>query len=107
MSDLSKMVFSQYLFAIVLMIIGFVNRKSNPLTHKTNIIFGSFMLMQPAIDRAIEHLFDDIYVIVWLLTYFLIYSLFIWFFKGIKWQVAVGFIIWIIGLINLELSGGI
>ena len=107
MAPLSKMVFSQYLFAIVLVIIGFINRKSNALTHKTNITFGSFLLMQPAIDRAVGHLFDEVFIFVWLFIYFVLFAAFIWYYKKIKWQFAVGFIIWLAGLINLIINDGL
>lgn len=107
MEPLSQMVFSQYLFAIVLITIGFANRKSNVLTHKTNIIFGSFMLMQPAIDRAIGHVFDDLFPILFLLTYFILFGTFIWYYKKIKWQFVVGFLIWLAGLINMIMNGGL
>lgn len=107
MAPLSKMVFSQYLFAIVLTILGYANRKSNALNHKTNIIFGSFLLMQPAIDRAVGHIFDELYIVVWLLIYFILFGLFIWYYRKIKWQFAVGFMIWLVGLINLSLKEGL
>lgn len=107
MAPLSKMVFSQYLFAVVLTIIGYANRKSNASNHKTNIIFGSFMFMQPAIDRMVGHLFDDIYIFVWLSIYFILFGLFVWYYKKIKWQFAVGFTIWLAGLINLVMNDGL
>ncbi len=107
MAPLSQMVFSQYLFAIVLTTIAFINRKKNALTHKTNIIFASFLLMQPAIDRAVGHLFDEQFVIVWLITYFILFGTFIWYYKKIKWQFVVGFIIWLAGLVNMIIHGGL
>ncbi|HOX81525.1 MAG TPA: hypothetical protein PLJ60_05120 [Chryseolinea sp.] len=107
MAPLSKMVFSQYLFAIVLIVIGFAKRKTDTLAHKTNIIFGSFMLMQPAIDRMVGHLFDDVFVIVWLAVYFILFGLFIWYYKKIKWQFAAGFTIWLAGLMNMIMNGGL
>jgi len=107
MAPLSKMVFSQYLFAIVLTTIGFVKRKSNALAHKTNIILGSLLLMHPAIDRMVGHLFDDIYIFVWLGIYFILFGLFVWYYKKIKWQLAIGFLIWLAGLVNMAMNGGL
>ncbi len=101
MSALSQMVSSQYLFAIVLTVIGYINRKSDLKKHKTNIMFASFMLMQPAIDRAVGHVLDDIYVIAFLSIYAILFGSFIWYYKKVKWQFAVGFVIWLSGLLNL------
>lgn len=107
MAPLSKMVFSQYLFAIILIIIGFINRKSNALDHKTNIIIGTFFLMQPAIDRFVGHLFDEHFVFVWLFIYLILFASFIWYYRKIKWQLALGFIIWLAGLINMLMHDGL
>lgn len=107
MSSLTQMVFSQYLFAILLITIGFAKRKADAQTHKTNIIFGCLMLMFPAIDRAVGHIFDNLYPVVLLFTYFVLFTSFIWYYKKIKWQFAVGFLIWLVGLINLTLNGGL
>lgn len=107
MAPLSKMVFSQYVFAVVLMCIGFANRKSNALAHKTNITFGSFFLIQPAIDRMVGHLFDEQFIFVWLLIYFILFAAFIWYYRKIKWQFAIGFFIWLAGLTNMMMNGGL
>jgi hypothetical protein len=107
MSHLTQMVFSQLLFAIVLITIGFAKRKTDALTHKTNISFGCLLLMFPAIDRAVGHVFDDLYPIVLLLTYFILFGSFIWYYKKIKWQVAAGFLIWLVGLINMIMKDGL
>lgn len=107
MASLSKMVFSQYLFATVLIIIGFTNRKSNALSHKTNIIFGSLFLMQPAIDRTVGHLFDEQFIFVWLLIYIILFTTFIWYYRKIKWQLAIGFTVWLAGLINQMMHEGL
>ena len=107
LSYLTQMVFSQLLFAIVLITIGFAKRKSDALTHKTNITFGCLMLMFPAIDRAVGKIFDELYPVVLLLTYFILFGAFVWYHKKIKWQFAVGFIIWLVGLVNMMMNGGI
>jgi len=107
MAPLSKMVFSQYVFAVILMCIGFTNRKSNALAHKTNIMFGSFFLIQPAIDRMVGHTFDELFIFVWLFIYVTLFATFLWYYKKIKWQFAVGFLIWLAGLINVTINGGL
>ena len=100
------MVFSQYLFAIVLITIGFAKRKTDAQTHKTNIAFGCLMLMFPVIDRAIGHVFDDLYAIILLLTYLSLFGSFVWYYKKIKWQFVVGFIIWLTGILNMIIING-
>ena len=105
MVPLSKMVFSQYLFASVLIVIGFVKRKTNPVIHKSHIIIGSLFLIQPSVDRTIGKFFDEYFLFTFLLTYLILFILFIWYYKKVNWQLAVGFLIWSAGLINLLNSG--
>ena len=103
LDPLSMMIFLQLMFATILIIIGFLKRKTNPLVHKTHIIFGSFMMIQPAVDRAVGHLFGEI-GIQWLIIYLVLFGLFIWYYKKIKWQIAVGFLIWAGGFTNLLIN---
>ncbi len=100
---LSIMVFGQLVLASILIGIGFYKRKSNPVVHKTNIMFGSFLLIQPAWDRAAGHLFGS-QGIEWLVFYILLFGLFIWYHGKVKWQIATGFAVWLAGLTNIILS---
>ena len=64
------------------------------------------MLMFPVIDRAIGHVFDDLYAIILLLTYLSLFGSFVWYYKKIKWQFVVGFIIWLTGILNMIIING-
>ena len=97
---LSIMVFSQLVLAIVLIGLAYRFRKKNPDLQKTNIMFGSFLLIQPAWDRAVGHLFGSI-GLEWILFFLIIYGLFIWHDKKVRWQYVLGFIIWALGLVNV------
>jgi len=103
LDPLSTMIFLQLVFATILIIIGFAKRKTNSLIHKTHIIFGSFMMIQPALDRAVGHLFGEV-GIHWLIIYLIIFGLFVWYYKKIKWQIAVGFLVWAGGLTNVLIN---
>lgn len=105
LDPLSTMIFLQLMFAMILIVIGFAKRKKNPLIHKTHIIFGSFMLIQPALDRAVGHVFGEV-GIQWLIIYLILFGLFIWYYKKIKWQIAVGFLVWAGGLTNVLMNMG-
>jgi len=58
------------------------------------------MLIQPALDRAAGHLFGEV-GIQWLIIYLALFGLFIWYYKKLKWQIAVGFLVWAGGLTNV------
>lgn len=103
LDPLSTMIFLQLVYATILIIIGFAKRKTNPLIHKTHIIFGSFMLIQPALDRAVGHLFGEV-GIQWLIIYLVLFGLFIWHYKKIKWQISVWFLVWAGGLTNVLMN---
>lgn len=105
LDPLSTMIFLQLIFATILIITGFAKRKTDPLIHKTHIIFGSFMLIQPALDRAVGHLFGEV-GIQWLIIYLVLFGLFIWYYKKLKWQIAIGFLVWAGGLTNVIMNMG-
>ncbi len=101
-APLSIMVFSQLVFGSILIAMGYRNRNKDVNAHRTNIMFGSFMLIQPAWDRASGHLFGS-QGLEWILFYLIFFGLFIWFHKKLKWQIAVGFLVWAAGLTNIIL----
>ncbi|MCX2745399.1 hypothetical protein OO013_16085 [Mangrovivirga sp. M17] len=100
---LSIMVFSQLVFGSTLIGLSYYYRKRDLQTHKMNMMFGSFLLVQPAWDRAAGHLFGS-QGLEWLLFYLIFFGLFIWYHKKLKWQVATGFLIWAAGLTNIILN---
>ena len=85
----------------LLIVQGFLARKTNTETHRTNIVFGSFLLMEPGISRAVGHLFGKDGQPIWLLTYLILFGMFVWYHRRIKWQVAVGFGTWLAGTVYL------
>lgn len=99
-APLSIMVFSQLVFGSILIGLAYYNRRKDTTKHKANIMLGSFLLIQPAWDRAVGHLFGD-FGLTWILFFILGYGLFIWYHKKLKWQIAVGFLIWAAGLVNV------
>lgn len=103
LDPLSTMIFLQLMFATILILIGFLKRQTNPFIHKTNIIFGSFMMIQPALDRVVGHLFGEV-GIQWLIIYLVLFGLFVWYYKKINWQIAGGFLVWAGGLTNVLIN---
>jgi len=102
---LSLMVFSQLIFGSILIGLSYRNRKTDISAHKFNIVFGSFLLLQPAWDRAAGHLFGRV-ELEWFVLYILLFGLFIWYQKKLKWQIAIGFVIWAAGLTNVIMHMG-
>jgi len=103
LNPLSTMIVLQLTFATILIVIAFAKRKTDSLTHKTHMIFGSFMMIQPALDRAVGHLFGQV-GIQWLIIYLILFGLFVWYYKKIKWQIAIGFLVWTAGLTNVLMN---
>ena len=97
LAPLSTMVFVQLVLATVLIVIAFLKRKTDSETHKTHIMVGSLLLLQPAADRAIGHLFGRSDVI-WLVLYLALFALFVWYHRKIRWQVAAAFVVWAAGV---------
>ena len=95
-----------FVFATFLIVKGFLIRKQDPDSHKTNIIIGTFMLMEPGISRSLGHLFGKGSESIWLLTYLILFGAFVWHYRKIRWQIGVGFLIWLIGTANIIINMG-
>jgi len=93
LAPLSTMIFAQLVVATTLIVFAFLKRKTDSEAHKTNIVVGTFLLLQPAADRAVGHLFGGI-GIEWLTLYLAIFTAIIWYHKTVRWQVAVAFVVW-------------
>ena len=100
LGPLSLMVFSQLVLATILIGLAYRQRRTDPDLHKFNVMFGSFLLVQPAWDRATAHLFGG-QGLVWLCLFPAGYALFIWHQRKVRWQLVVGFLVWLAGLVNV------
>ena len=97
---ISKMVSSQLAFAVVLVALGYWQRRKNLVQHKTNMLMASLWLIQPGMDRWVDHIFPSIFLELWLAVYAVLFAAIIWYYKRVSWQLWVGFLIWLAGLIN-------
>jgi len=95
-----------FMFATFLIVSAFLIRNRDSERHKTNIIIGTFMLMEPGISRSIGHLFGKGSEPVWLLAYLILFGVFVWYYRKITWQIAIGFAIWSIGTVNIVIGMG-
>ena len=87
------MVLFQFIVGLFVIVNGFQKRKYNLKLHKDYILFGSFCLIQPAINR-LAGIFGQYYMIGFFLTSLLIVLLFIIHWKKIKWPVIVWLFAW-------------
>ena len=87
------------LLSILLVTLGFVNRKRNSEKHKEYILFGTFCLIGPALDRSVVHLFGPENMI-WpmIISYWLLFGLFVWYKKKITWYMGLWVVFWIYSL---------
>jgi hypothetical protein len=86
-------------FSIVLVTLGFFNRIKNNQKHKDYIIFGTFCLIGPALDRTAFHLFGPENSL-WpmLILTFGLFGSFIWYKKKFTWYMGLWLIFWIFSL---------
>ena len=89
-------------FSVVLVTLGFLNRKKNANNHKEYIMFGTFCLIGPALDRTVFHLFGPEYM-TWpmFILYFGLFSLFIWYKRRFTWYMGLWVIFWTFSLYPL------
>lgn len=87
------MVLFQFIVALFVIYIGFQKRKYNLTLHKDYILFGSFCLIQPAINRFAV-IFGQYYIYGFVISSLLFVLLFVLYWKKITWPVYVWFIAW-------------
>lgn len=87
------MVLFQFMVGLFVIVKGFHNRKYNLMLHKDYILFGSFCLIQPAINR-LAGIFGQYYLAGFIITSLLIVTLFILHWKKIKWPVLAWLVAW-------------
>ncbi|MGB4772040.1 MAG: hypothetical protein WBP58_11295 [Chitinophagaceae bacterium] len=102
---ISKMISSQLVFAVVLVALGYLHRKNNLAQHKTNMLLANLWLIQPGMDRWVDHIFPSIFLELWLAVYLLLFAAIMWYYKRVPWQLWVGALIWLAGLVNAMASG--
>lgn len=101
-NDWIRLVKPLEIFSIILVTLGFLNRNKDSVKHKEFIMFGSFALIGPALDRTVFHIFGP-QNMIWAMfaLYLLLFSLFIWLKKGITWYMVLWIIFWIYSLYPL------
>ena len=101
MSRLGVLNLAFFAFATVLIVHAFLVRHRNSRLHKSNLLVGTFLLMEPGISRALGHLAGDESQLYWLLAYIVLFGTFVWYYRRITWQIAAGFLIWLGGTANV------
>jgi hypothetical protein len=100
--DWLKLVRPLETFSILLVSLGFLNRKQNSKKHKEYIMFGTFCLIGPGLDRAVFHIFGpENMILPMFILYLALFSLFIWYKKGFTWYMGLWAIFWIYSLYPL------
>lgn len=102
---LSQMISSQLAFAVFLVALGYRQRRKNMEQHKTSMLMANLWLIQPGMDRWVDHIFPSIFLELWLAVYVLLFAAIIWYYKRVPWQLWLGFLIWLVGLINAMSRG--
>ncbi len=89
-------------FSIILVTFGFINRRQNSQRHKEYIMFGTFCLIGPGLDRTVFHLFGPEYMI-WpmLILNWILFGFFIWYKKRLTWYMGLWIIFWTYSLYPL------
>ena len=93
-----------FVYATVLIVRGFLVRHRDSATHKANILIGTLFLMEPALSRTIGHLFGKGSEGIWLLSFLILFAVFIWQYRRIPWQLGIGCSLWILGTANIILK---
>jgi hypothetical protein len=101
-NDWLKLIKPLEAFSVLLVTLAFINRKKNSQKHKEFIMFGTFCLIGPALDRTVFHLFgpeNDIwpmFILNWML-----FGFFIWYKKKLTWYMSLWIIFWFYSLYPL------
>ena len=92
---------SLFAWSTVLIISGLWLLKKAPSVHRRNILTGTLLNMEPAMGRAYGHIAGAAMHLLWLLTWIVLFGLFIRYQRSVGWQLGIGIVIWLIGTGNL------
>jgi len=94
------------LLSIVLVGTGFMNRRRNAGRHREYLVFGSFCLIGPALDRTAYHLFGPEQMnIPALIMYLVLFGMFVAATKKFRWYMVLWIIFMIYNLFPILVSG--
>ena len=101
-SDPMKLFKPLEIFSLLLVSLAFLIRKREPQRHKEYIVFGTFCLIGPALDRTVFHLFGPEYM-MWpmIALYWVLFLSFVWYKKGLTWYMLTWMVLWTYSLFPL------
>lgn len=94
--DIFKLAKPLEILSVLLVAMGFVNRRKNSQKHREYIAFGTFCLIGPALDRTVFHVFGPEQMFYpMMILYFALFGSFLWSVKKLTWYMAL----WIVFLV--------
>ena len=93
--DWTRLVKPLEVLSVVLVVLGFLNRKRDSQRHKEYMLFGSFCLVGPALDRSVFHVFGPEHMLIPMFAiYLLMAGAFVWYLRGFRWYLLVWLVAW-------------
>jgi hypothetical protein len=84
----------QAVIATIIVIIGYLNRTEKSSEHKFQMTFGSFCLIQPAMNRTAFYISDDLFFMPFISIYLILFAAFVWYKKKLTWYMIVWLLVW-------------
>lgn len=95
---LDKMSLNTSIQAVIAAIIignGYLNRKSNLNEHKFQMTFGTFCLIQPAMNRTAFYISDEYFLLPFIGVYLILLSFIVWYKRKLTWYMLLWFLVWL------------
>lgn len=100
--DIFKLVRPLEILSVLLVAIGFVNRRRNSQKHRECLLFGTFCLIGPALDRTVFHLFGpDQMFYPMMILYIALFCCFLWSVKKLTWYMTLWMVFLVYSLFPL------
>ena len=88
--DIARIVKPLEVLSLVLVTLGFRNRRKSPQKHREYLVFGTFCLIGPALDRTAFHLFGpEGFFYPMLILYVVLAGSFAWATRRIRWYLVL------------------
>ncbi len=95
---LDKMSLNTSIQAVIAAIIignGYLNRKSNLNEHKFQMTFGTFCLIQPAMNRTAFYISDEYFLLPFIGVYLILFSFILWYRRRLTWYMLLWLLVWL------------
>lgn len=85
----------QAIIATLIIVKGFLKRKSDLNEHKFLMTFGTFCLIQPSVNRTAWYISEEYFLYVHASIYLILFLIVVWYKRKLTWYMIAWILVWL------------